>query len=236
MTRKLQVHCPIRSQSPDSAAANCEIYNYCPLPILILDASGKAVHINGAFELLLRADANRMLKNPGYSVFDDPNFQSGEIKARIEAAFEGQVVEIVSQDYVLPRQFLQTGKKEAASMPFNISAVPVMRDGSLETVCLFYHLESIAGDIKHLERQHSQLSAYLSSIIDLRHEVNNPLLLIIGNAQLLLSKSADMPIEITQKIEKMLSAAEKIRKILQQHEKANGSLCLNSTLETIEDL
>ena len=235
MTRKLHPNCPIRSQSLEPITSKCELYDNCPLPILILNATGKAVHINAFFKLLLSADANRMFKDPGYNIFEDPGFQFGEIKAHIEAAFEGQIVEIGIQEYVLPRQFRAAGKKKSAATPFVISAVPVIRNNSLEAVCLFYHPESIGDKSKHLERQHSQLSAYVNSMIDLRHEVNNPLLLIIGNAQLLLSKSTDLSVETAQKIEKMLSAAEKIRKILQQNEKINGSLFLNPVLESIED-
>jgi nitrogen-specific signal transduction histidine kinase len=84
--------------------------------------------------------------------------------------------------------------------------------------------ESADAKISALERQCEQLKALAESAVDLNHEINNPLLLIIGHAQLLIAKSDRLPAEVTRKLEKILAAAEKIRTNIQRHQEMTGAL------------
>jgi nitrogen-specific signal transduction histidine kinase len=47
----------------------------------------------------------------------------------------------------------------------------------------------------------------------LNHEINNPLAAVVGNAQLLLRKPAELPAGAAQKIEAMHEAAKRIQRV-----------------------
>lgn len=64
--------------------------------------------------------------------------------------------------------------------------------------------------------QRKRVTVSSESIIDLKHEINNPLLLIIGHAQLILSKSDMDDNERSYKLEKILANAERIRRTIER--------------------
>jgi nitrogen-specific signal transduction histidine kinase len=68
-----------------------------------------------------------------------------------------------------------------------------------------------------------QILSMTESVQELKHGINNPLLLIIGHAQLLMAKSGNLPGEVVRKLEKILGAAEKIRTLVQQHPELSGT-------------
>ncbi|HEX7344236.1 MAG TPA: histidine kinase dimerization/phospho-acceptor domain-containing protein, partial [bacterium] len=67
-----------------------------------------------------------------------------------------------------------------------------------------------------------------------KHEISNPLLLIIGHAQLLLAKSDRLPAEAVKKLEKILNNAEKIRGLLQERQEMADLLQVSDEYNVIE--
>ena len=83
-----------------------------------------------------------------------------------------------------------------------------MGEGMLDKLCQYSNCD--------------QILSLTQSVQELKHEINNPLLLIIGHAQLLMAKSDRLPAEVVRKLEKILGAAEKIRNIVQQQRELSG--------------
>lgn len=235
MAQTHPLHCPVVSLSSLRSKGKSHFCQHCSLPILLLDATGKALEMNDAFELIWEVDSDKVLHDPGYNLFADPCLQSREIQGQIGNAFRGNPIRLELDGYSFPAQFRIAGHREKELLPTTIGLVPTMEKGSVETIHLFYYNEMQVRNVKSMERKFGHLAAYLNSIIDLKHEINNPLLLIIGNAQLLLSKSGEMPTEMTQKLEKIVNSAEKIRKILEQHERTNAPLYHNPVLDLMEE-
>jgi nitrogen-specific signal transduction histidine kinase len=84
------------------------------------------------------------------------------------------------------------------------------------------------------DSQCALLAALEKSVKELRHAINNPLLLIIGHTQLLLAKEQALSAQTKAKLEKILQNAEKIRSIMENHEDLKGIFASKESLETIK--
>ncbi len=84
------------------------------------------------------------------------------------------------------------------------------------------------------DSQCTKLAALERSVKELRHAINNPLLLIIGHTQLLLAKEGTLPAGTRTKLEKILQNAEKIRSIVEDYEDMKRILLIKESSESIE--
>ena len=228
--------CSLLVRARDLAEQDVFICHYCTLPLAVLNPTGEILKLNDAFKLYWDVDPEKVLQNPGYNIFDDPGFRSQKLRNGLESAFEGNVVMLDLKTYNFPESFRFKGVKKTRPRPVSICLAPVLREDRLKAVYLFYHDDFHSCNVKNLERQCQQLAAFVGSVSDLKHEINNPLLLIIGNAQLLLAKSGEVPEEAAQKVEKILRGAEKIRQILEEYENVVSAICLEEEPEPVEEL
>lgn len=201
-----------------------KLCQYSTLPVLILDSQGYALKINRAFQAYWNADPARILGSSGYNVFEDANLCQRGMAERLREALLGFPVQFEPTDYRFPAQYCRREAGVSTPRTLTIFAIPIPDPGGANTLALCYYDETISANLSTLERRCEQLKTLAESVVDLKHEINNPLLLIIGHAQLLMAKSDKLPTDAVHKLEKILAAAEKIRTIIQQHREMSGTL------------
>lgn len=103
-----------------------------------------------------------------------------------------------------------------------------------DRICPFNTQPCPNGDTWIQDSQCLQVAALEKSVKELRHAINNPLLLIIGHTQLLLRKEPKLTAETRAKLEKILQNAEKIRSIVENYEDLKGRFSIKESSETIE--
>lgn len=201
-----------------------KLCQYSSLPVLILDSSGCALKVNRAFQLYWNADPEKVLGDSPYNAFEDAIFEQRGVTDRLREALLGLPVQFEPMNYRLPMQFCCKSGRVPGSKELSIFAIPIPDPPGDNLLALFYYDESMSANLSSLERRCDQLKSLTESVMELKHEINNPLLLIIGHAQLLMAKADNLPADLARKLEKILGAAEKIRTIVQQHQELCGSL------------
>jgi nitrogen-specific signal transduction histidine kinase len=211
-----------------------KLCQYSTLPVLILDASGRAVKVNPAFQLYWNADPQKLLGPAGYSVFEDDLLCRRGMAERLREALLGFPVQFEPSDYRLPLKYCRKGAAVSKPRDLSIFAVPLPDPQGAHTLALIYYDEAAGANLNILERRCDQLTSLAESVVEMKHEINNPLLLIIGHAQLMMAKSDKLPAEVVRKLEKILGAAEKIRVTVQHHTEMCGSLLEGEEKELME--
>jgi nitrogen-specific signal transduction histidine kinase len=201
-----------------------KLCQYSNLPVLILDSSGCAVKVNQAFQSYWNADPDKVLGSPPYNAFEDAIFHQRDATTCLREALKGLPVQLEPMDYRLPLSYCRKGARVSGPRELSIFAIPLPNPPGDNLLALFYYDESMCASLSFLERRCDQLMTLTESVLELKHEINNPLLLIIGHAQLLMAKSDNLPGDVVRKLEKILGAAEKIRNIVAQHEQLSGAL------------
>lgn len=201
-----------------------EICPSCSQPMMFLDHRGRAIKINEAFRIFWNADTEKILQNPGYCLYQDPAFRKAQERKKVQRLFQGESVQFELSDYSLPTQFKVSTATNLQSRRLLVSASPLMEDERLVAVGMFYHVETPAVEIKSQQISRDQSDDFSRSLLHLKHDINNPLLLIIGHAQLMMSKREELPSHVVQRLEKILSSAEKIRKTVVHHGNARDAV------------
>ena len=211
-----------------------KLCQYSSLPVLILDTSGRAVKINKAFQAYWNADPHKLLGPHGYNVFEDAILCQRGMAERLREALLGFPVQFEPADYRLPMQFCRKDAVVSGPRSLSIFAIPLPDAEGHNTLAMFYYDEAKSVSVNALERRCDQLKTLAESVMDLKHEINNPLLLIIGHAQLLMAKSDKLPADVIRKLEKILTSAEKIRTIIQQNQEMSGRLLDEEAAQVFE--
>ena len=219
------LHCLEYSLSKTLNLEYVELCEHCALPLIILDRSGRALKCNSAFAERWHISPERFLGVPGYNVFEDPVLGASGFSDLIELAINGETAEFEFEEYTLPPNLQIENLKSKSAYNLHIKVFPLKRDDLVEAICMFYASEdkAVAGQSYS---ESSPMNRLVGSAVDLKHEINNPLLLISGNAQLMLTRKKELPPHMVKKLKKILRGAEKINKILDEHLTTTTSLYL----------
>ncbi|MBU1653081.1 hypothetical protein KKA00_12725 [bacterium] len=151
-----------------------------------------------------------------YNIFTDYQISNPDDREQFDSLQQGNRLIFSFQSYSFPVDFCTVPIAESASHRLQIILKPIHKDGKLQRVGVLYNpLPGIEVEQIQKAKQKRTIS-FAESVVELKHDVNNPLLLITGNAQLMLSKVEDLPPGMEQKLKKMLSGAEKINRIIEQ--------------------
>ncbi|RJP74057.1 MAG: hypothetical protein C4524_13565 [Candidatus Zixiibacteriota bacterium] len=189
---------------------------FTPRPVLVLDAAGKALHLNEAFRVYWDVDPSRLLGPDGYQVLDDPILGCGEAGSLMARALRGVPARLEALNYSLPEQYCLSAPRPEGLRRLALTALPLPPGNDGAALALLFD-ETNGNGHAPTQRRCARLAAINRSVLDLQHEINNPLLLIIGNTQLLMAKGDKFSPDVLRKLEKVLGAAEKIRTIVQEH-------------------
>lgn len=211
-----------------------QLCQYSSLPALVLNCEGQALQINAAFQEYWKVDSEKLLGAEGYNVFNDPAFCQDDLRERLERAFRGVPIQFEPMAYALPDEFWSAAQTNPEPRIISIFAVPFPVEEGGNALFMFYFDETMCSASNRHESRCERLTAVGAAMADLKHEINNPLLLIIGNSQLLLSRADSLPAEVRQKLEKILSSAEKIRGIVQERQNVADLLLANEAVELLE--
>ncbi|TKJ38396.1 hypothetical protein CEE37_12820 [candidate division LCP-89 bacterium B3_LCP] len=228
-------HCPLVNNIRDFENDR-EPCTHCSIPFMILDSQGTVRKVNHAFIDLWKISDNDTVEESEYNIFDDPILNSGNNAKLIKQASAGKTVELKMPDYSLPASFGSSTDNRIELHQVKIFIMGVMVKRSLGGMLLSYSCESQSPDVLQPEREGLGLDALVRSFCDFKHQINNPLLLIIGHAQLLMTKCENLSEENAYKLEKILSASEKIRMHLNERENELNSIYSKTAPELSEDL
>ncbi|MCX6639129.1 MAG: hypothetical protein NTW14_01435 [bacterium] len=210
-------HCSIVAQFGNSSRQHPGCCEHCSVPLMILDVDGSAIHINEALKLLWDISPEKVLSEPRYNLYHDFGLSEHGLIDNMLGALEGKTFHCELPKYCFPSEFFISESCRQHPRNIAISLIPSILEGKVQSLYLAYHDESRIHDVKKLQRSCTQLATIASSVNDLKHDLNNPLLLIIGNAQLLLSKSSMLSEDVINKLEKILKAADRMKGLLEQY-------------------
>jgi hypothetical protein len=225
MKNSCPLHCLEYSVLKNLSPEHIELCEHCALPLIILDRTGRALKYNSAFEERWNIHPERFLDIPGYNVFEDPVFGASGFTDLIELSLNGESAEFEFEEYTFPPNLQIENLKSRSAYNLRINVSPLMRDDQVEGICMFYASEDKPEEGKCYSES-SPMNRLVGSAVDLKHEINNPLLLVTGNAQLMLAKKEELPPHMVKNLKKILRGAEKINKILDEHLTMTTSLYL----------
>jgi nitrogen-specific signal transduction histidine kinase len=226
-------HCSVVSLPRGQGAQGNHYCEHCSVPLMVLDVEGNALEVNEAFKLMWDINPERLLSNQGYCIHRDPLFQDSELCNRFQEVLTGKTIQAEIQNYRFPSEFSIPQRKQFRKRKLFISVIPCCHEGRVKSVMMIYHQLSPIQDVKKLRLDCSQLASIANSVNDLKHDLNNPLLLIIGNAQLILSKSQCLPQDVVDKLGKILNAADRIKGLMEQYHSVTSLLDNNREVEEL---
>ncbi|MFH1862525.1 MAG: hypothetical protein ABH878_06885 [bacterium] len=180
------------------------------LAVLILDQSGKAIFVNQAFTTAWEVDKSVILEQPGYNIFDDPLFQNEDIRNELKLAFQGNPLSLRIHNYHLLNGFSTIKQETTKSKSVLFTCIPCAFQGKQAYLVVIHTDESLIDLEEEYSLILSRIEVLQKSFGLLKHKINNPLQVIIGHAQILLTKHSDLPVGVIQRIEKILNNAERI--------------------------
>jgi hypothetical protein len=225
MMRSCPLHCLEYSLIKNLHLEYIELCEHCSLPLVVFDPTGRAIKYNSAFGKRWNVSPERFLGFPGYNVFEDPVFGAGGFTDLIELCIDGEPAEFDLDEYSIPSNLQIENLISRPAYNLHVNLFPLRRGELVEAVCLFYASEENLDEGKNCAES-SPIDQLVDSAVNLKHEINNPLLLVIGNAQLMLAKKEELPPHMMKKLIKILRGAEKINEILDEHLARTTSLYL----------
>ncbi len=223
------LHCAqIENALREAGTEGSQICQFCSIPRLILDPSGRARIINRAFITNWDIDPDRFINNPGYNVFRDPFLKDMGLKELFENATEGESVDLKLSEYSFPHVFTSGHGTPHSPQNLSVSILPIFNDGKLVAISAAYECEVSVYDKLEEGIQLQEIAVCINSIGEFCHELNNPLLLISGNAQLILAKHDKIPPDFVKKVQKVLSGAEKMQIIIERFKQNTIEPCRNT--------
>ena len=207
---------------------------FSTLPSIILNSEGVILQHNRPFAEYWNIDASKLLGPNKYNIFNDPFFRRKDRHTSLQKAFSKTPVKFDASGYQFPTEYC-LGSHDALERHLTaIFMVPCAFGQCPAAIAVHYQTEASAllgGNGGDPCEKVASLTAALS---DMRHEISNPLLLIIGHAQLLLAKSDRLPSEAVKKLEKILNNAEKIRGLLLERQEMGDLLQASDDYNLIE--
>ncbi len=200
---------------------------FCPhshLPRLVLDLKGKAIKWDPVFARRFRVDVEKGESGEDYDIFDDLSVNSPECLEPLKDVFQGRRVRLNLPQYRFPQARLSPDDLPAPPEDFHLFLLPLKNEGTMIAVGSVYYGQSEARCGLYSESACRLIGDLIRSISEIRHDLNNPILLIMGNAQLMLSKSSELSPDSRRKVQKILAGAEKIRTALEQFRVSTGPL------------
>ncbi len=204
------------------------------LPVFIVDLSGKLLKINSAFRDFWQVDSEKLFEADGYNLFSDPLLRQYKLHQHFQLAAPSPL-HLGPMEYEFPHEYCREGQVSSPARALSILALAIPGEQDKPAIALCFYDESMSDRLGNAERKCEQLATLSRSALDLKHEINNPLLLIIGHTQLLMAKSDKLPGEVVRKLEKILSSAEKIRNIIQENQNLVSS-CLEKEADEMLEL
>jgi len=206
---------------------------FSTLPSIILNSDGFILQHNRAFGDYWNIDTAKLIGPNKYNIFNDPFFRRKDRRSALQKAFSKTPAKFDASGYQFPADYCLPGSQALERQPTSIFTIPCAAEQCDAAVAVYYQTEAAAllGDNGDPCEKVASLTAALS---DLRHEISNPLLLIIGHAQLLLAKSDRLPSESVKKLEKILNNAEKIRGLLLERQEMADLLRAHDDYSSIE--
>jgi len=198
---------------------------FSTLPSIILNSEGVILQHNRAFAEYWNIDPAKVLGPNKYNIFNDPFFRRKDRQTALQKALSSTPAKFDASGYQFPTEYSRDGDEAPERQLTAIFIVPCCPgEHSPAAVTIFYQTEAsvlLSGGGGDPCEKVATLTITLN---DLRHEISNPLLLIIGHAQLLLAKSDRLSAEAVNKLEKILNNAEKIRSLLQERQELGDLL------------
>ncbi len=227
MTENGHWHCEHLMKMIAGSPENFNLCKHCSIPRAIFNADGRSLMANRAFEAFWEMDAERFTEDPGYNILNDEILKVRGVIDSVEEAFAGETVSLEVSEFDFYGSISERTSKHILKKEARVSLAPIFHEGEIKAVSLVVISDESYDDCRDFERKGRQLCAMVDSVVDFRHEVNNPLLLISGNVQLILSKSDDLSPDLKKKLEKVLTNAGRIKEILDQYTAAANALRLN---------
>ncbi len=188
------------------------------IPFLILDSAGQVIQHNEAFRVHWNVDLDHLYNASGYRLLADANLQQAKIKTQLAQALQGQPVHLEIESYQFPDEYCVASASPQIPHPTDIIIFSLpLQEAAPPLVMLFFDSSNVSSPPTLINRCVAQKNL-AHSVLELKHELNNPLLLIIGHTQLLLAKKDKIPHDVANKLVKILNAAEKIRTLTQDHQ------------------
>jgi nitrogen-specific signal transduction histidine kinase len=234
MTENGHWHCEHLMTMIAASPENFKLCKYCSVPRAIFHADGRSLMANSAFEAFWEIDAERVKEDSGYNILSDEILNKRGLTDSVRGAFAGETVELEVSEFDFCDNVSEDISKHISKKEAKVSLAPVFHEGEIKAVSLAIIPDESYDDYQDIARKGRQLCAMVDSVVELRHEVNNPLLLITGNVQLILSKSDDLSPNLKGKLEKVLTNAGRIKEILDQYTAATNALLLNEDQVTID--
>lgn len=211
----------VRSRRTPGDITLCPV---CPLPVQLLSPQGEALKANPAF--IARYHMDPAEKPPGarYNIFADPFLKPAVYQNKMHHAVKGRKITLHLPAY----EFSWAGYQETPPPAEHLSLIikPLMRGNTLTALVLIYYSENESPELPTEELPLDLAAVFVRSAADLKHDVNNPLLLITGNAQLMLAHPEELNPGMKRKLEKILEGVEKISTVLEQFIVTTNARCL----------
>jgi hypothetical protein len=207
---------------------------FSTLPSIILNSEGAIIEHNRAFAEYWKIDPSRLHGPNGYTIFNDPFFRRKDRQAALQKAFHGAPVKFDASGYQFPAGNCRGDSEAFERQLAAIYTVPCPSGMCDASVTVYYQTEASLLLSGNADSPCEKIATLTLVLNDLKHEISNPLLLIIGHAQLLLAKSDRLPAEAVKKLEKILNNAEKIRCLLQERQEMADLLQVSDEYNVIE--
>lgn len=146
-----------------------------PNALFIVNARGMITFYNGGHQDVLGYTESEILNKPFHRLVD-PEKSDHKVK------------EVLALTKKCSNLELYLKNKSGASVPFSISTAPLNKEGSDQEGLIV--IGSDISEIKRLENmliEKEKLATFTETAIAVNHEINNPLMPILGNLQLLMA-------------------------------------------------
>jgi len=207
---------------------------FSTLPSIILSSEGVILQHNRAFAEYWNIDPSKLLGPNKYNIYNDPFFRRKDRHTALQKAFSNAPAKFDASGYQFPAEYCQGGHEAPERQLTAIFTVPCAVEQCPAAVAVYYQTEASALLSVNGGDPCEKVASLTAALSDLRHEISNPLLLIIGHAQLLLAKSDRLPAEAVKKLEKILNNAEKIRGLLLERQEMGALLQASDEYNLIE--
>jgi nitrogen-specific signal transduction histidine kinase len=206
----------------DSNPVNIGFCPTCQLPRLVLDIQGKAIKWDTKSRSRFKMHEELKESCEVRDLFKVFGANSPEYSNAFEEAFHGRRVRLE-----LCRSDLPDGDILHQTEKSNLLLIPLKYEETVIAVGLVYYSEIEAQNGFHSGSADRFIKELIQSVAEIKHDLNNPILLIMGNAQLILAKPEELSSDVRRKLQKILSSAERIRETLDQLQVSTGALCLS---------
>ena len=208
-----------------------QLYDEAPVGYQELDVTGRIIRVNRTELEMLGYAAEELLGRPIWEFMVDPE--------KAQHAFKSKIDEMVSVGGAYERTFLL---KDGTTLPALIEDRPI-RNASGRII----GLRSTIQDIRERKWAEERLmeAGRLASIGELAagvaHEINNPLTIVAGFAEVLMSKHLTSP--TSDYVEHIYSESQRVARIVKnllsfarKHEPQKEYVCITSVLEEALEL